>query len=330
MNYNKFFLAILFFALSAHYNLALNSNFSYNPEENENYTDYLRSAAMDSNLRQAPFLLQFLYTNFFGSFIRASLTHKWFSVFAGWYCNRSISKFHIQSFVKNHAIDLCQAEQSLNQFKTFNEFFIRKLKPEARPFDVNPHTIISPADGKVIIFNNCSQSMNFPIKQAQFNLEQFLGCPQLSNTFEGGTIMIFRLAPHDYHRFHFPLDCIPLTTIMINGRYESVNPLVYYTGVQPLTHNERQLTLLASRQCGTVALVSIGALCVGKISQTHTPHRWHKKGDEAGYFSFGGSTIVLVFKKGTLEVNPEIISNSIEGRETAIKMGQKVASIRSS
>jgi len=283
------------------------------------------NAAVATLQKKPRFSLRFLYHNLFGKLIRKSLTKKWFSAAAGWYCDRSISKYHIKSFVKNNFIVIEDAEKKITEFKTFNEFFIRKLKPKARPIDPHPEHIISPADGTVIIMHNATRSMRFPIKQSHFNLEQFLGSTSLAESFEGGTIMIFRLAPHDYHRFHFPLDCVPLKAHVIHGRYESVHPLVYLTGIQPLTENERHLTLLETQPCGTVAFVSVGALCVGKIIETHTPHQAHTKGDEAGYFCFGGSTIVLIFKKGTIEVNPDILKNSLEGKEVPILMGQKVA-----
>ncbi len=320
-------IGIMLIFVGSRQNLAYEVNFSYDQTQQTLNTLPKNANAMDSNQSKSPFLLEFLYKNFFGTLIRRSLTQKWFSIFAGWYCNRSFSKFHIKSFIKHHAIAISDAKNGCDEFRSFNDFFIRKLKPEARPIDPHPDHIISPADGKVIIITSCTKSMRFPVKHSDFNLEQFLGCTKLTELFDGGTIMIFRLAPHDYHRFHFPLDCIPLTPQIIHGRYESVNPLVYYMGIQPLTENERHLTLLATKGCGNVALISVGALCVGKIIETYIPHQWHKKGDEAGYFCFGGSTLVLIFKKGILEVEPEIIRNSQEGNETPILMGQKIAKI---
>lgn len=306
--------------------VARNNSFSYDQtKQSVEHTTNI-GTTMNSIHDESSLLLRFLYKNFFGTIIRKSLSKKWFSSFAGWYCNRNISKCHIKPFIKEYRIDIDHAEKSIKDFSTFNDFFIRKLKPEARPIDAHPHHLISPADGKVIIMHNCTQSMKFPVKQSSFNLERFLGSKTLAQAFEGGTLMIFRLAPYDYHRFHFPLDCIPLKARIIHGRYESVNPLVYYTGIQPLTENERHLTLLLTKECGPVALVSVGALCVGKIIETYTgPNQWHKKGAEAGYFCFGGSTVVLIFKKGTLEVDPEILKNSQAGKETPILMGKKVA-----
>jgi phosphatidylserine decarboxylase len=222
---------------------------------------------------------------------------------------------------------MSEAEKSVDSFKTFNDFFIRKLKPEARPINNNPSIIISPADGQIIIFEHCKKTMKFPIKQSSFSLEQFLGSKKLADIYENGTILIFRLAPWDYHRFHFPLECTPSKPIIIHGKYESVNPLVYRSGVQPLTQNERHLYLLKTTACDEVAMVSVGALCVGKIVETYKPNISYKKGDEAGYFCFGGSTVVLIFKKGTINVNQEIVKNSKDSKETPIKMGVEIATL---
>ncbi len=272
-------------------------------------------------------LLDFLYYNRLGKLIRNGLTKKWFSILAGIYCDLSLSKMHIRSFIQAHAIDWTESQKQPHEFRSFNDFFIRTLKPEARPIDLEPLSITSPADSYIIVKETITNTMQFPIKNSNFTLEQFLGDALLAQSFEGGTMFIFRLAPYHYHRFHFPLTCTPLPSKTIHGRYESVNPLVYFSGIQPLTVNERHLYELDTTLCGTVPMVSVGALCVGKIVETYQPTtREHKKGDEGGYFCFGGSTLVLLFKKNTITVNTDILANSLIGQETPIKMGQKIAS----
>jgi phosphatidylserine decarboxylase len=288
------------------------------------------SKSMKNITKNTPLSLRFLYRTSLGTIIRYGLTKPWFSSLAGFYCNQSMSKYHIKSFIKENNINISEAQEPVDSFKTFNDFFIRKLKPEARPINQNPEIIIAPADGNVMIFENSTQKMRFPIKQSNFNLEQFLGNKELAKSFESGTIMIFRLAPWDYHRFHFPTDCIPSKPQIIHGNYESVNPIVYYTGIQPLTENERHLYVLKTEDCDDISMVSVGALCVGKIKETYIPLQNYIKGDEAGYFCFGGSTLVLLFKQGTIEVSKEILNNSKQGIETPIKMGDVIAKVTTS
>lgn len=221
-----------------------------------------------------------------------------------------------------------ESEKSLHEFTSFNDFFTRTLKKDARPIDPDIFHITSPADGTILVMENITlNDTPFVIKQARFNLIQFLGNPELAQQYEGGTLVVIRLAPHDYHHFHFPLDCTPSPAHRINGIYESVDPLVYSNGIQPLQHNERRLYLLESVQAGTVAMMSVGALCVGKIKETYIPQMTYRKGDQAGYFLFGGSTVVLVFKPGTITINDSIKQASMVGIETPIKMGAKFGSL---
>ena len=138
-------------------------------------------------------------------------------------------------------------------------------------------------------------------------------------------MLLFRLAPQDYHRFHFPFDCVPSKVKFIHGKLESVNPVVYQSGVQPLTENERHLITLNSQNFGHVQFVPVGAMVVGKIVETFTPNLFYNKGAEAGYFAFGGSSIVMIFKKYEIKVADKILHNSQNNIETAIKMGQPVA-----
>ena len=137
-------------------------------------------------------------------------------------------------------------------------------------------------------------------------------------------MMLFRLAPYDYHRFHFPVDCFATKSKNINGILESVNPIVYKSGIQPLTENERQIIILKNDVFGEIVVVLVGAMFVGKIVQTYLPDKNYKKGEEIGYFEFGGSSIVVLVKKDALKIKENFIKNSQEGFETEVKMGQSI------
>lgn len=268
-------------------------------------------------------ILVFLYKNFLGKKVRPLLTKKWFSKLAGNYAESSLSRFHIKKFVKKHSINMDESELPIDAFTSFNNFFIRKLKPHARPIDFNENTITSPSDGAILAID-LSKQATFDIKNTSFDLHTFLGNATLAQEFSNGYLIIFRLAPWDYHRFHFPFNCRPLPAKRIKGKYESVDPLVFKHGIQPLHVNERQLiTLLTNTD--KFLLIPVGALCVGKISTTYLPQKKYLKGDEVGYFSFGGSTVVLVCKPNTISINNQIISNSKNNIETPVKMGEKVA-----
>jgi phosphatidylserine decarboxylase len=274
--------------------------------------------------QKTPSTLSFLYTNSIGKIMRLCLIKSWASALAGWFCNRKVSSWWIPSFVKTYHINMHEAREPLATYKTFNEFFIRKLKPSARPIDNNLDAIISPADGTILVFENISQTMCFPVKECHFNLATFLGGTRLAHAFEGGTLVLLRLAPWDYHRFHFPISCTPSKAQRIKGIYESVNPIAYLCGIQPLTQNERHIMFLKTDSCDPVCMVSVGALFVGAIKETYVAENNYNKGDEAGYFCFGGSTIVLAFKKGSIKLCQEYVHHSQQGKETPIQMGQSI------
>jgi phosphatidylserine decarboxylase len=220
-----------------------------------------------------------------------------------------------------------EAVHPVSSFKTFNEFFIRTLKKDARPINNDPKVLVSPADSFVIGKQSISLHDRFPIKEISLNLIECLGSKELAEEFDGGSVLIFRLAPWHYHRFHFPVSCTPSLMKCIHGDYDSVNPLVYQQSLQPLQTNERCLIELHNTPCSTMLLIPVGALFVGAITATYAANLPTHKGDEAGYFSFGGSTILLLAKKGCIEIDTPILENSKLEKETSIHMGQKVGTI---
>jgi phosphatidylserine decarboxylase len=240
------------------------------------------------------------------------------------YQESALSKHKIAPFVKKYGINLDDFEQPANGYQSFNDFFIRKLKPGRRAIDAHPHIIIAPADSKLLAIPTLTSSATFWVKSCQFNLETFLHNHQLAADYTNGTMLIFRLAPTDYHHFHFPADGIPDAPMVIAGRFDSVNPIVYKAGYQPLLSNERHIITLHTKTFDTILMIPIGAMLVGKIVETYTPHQPICKGDEAGYFSFGGSTVVLLFKPGIIKLKSHFIENSVNGFETVVKMGEAV------
>lgn len=271
-------------------------------------------------------MLGFLYQNRIGKTVRSLFTgNRYFSGLVGWCANRSLSSYAINPFIKKYEINIDEAEPSdISKYSSFNEFFIRKLKDGSRPIDQDQNSIISPADGQLYVIQNLNTNTEFLVKNKPFNLEKLLGNKSLAQNYLGGTMIVVYLAPHNYHRFHFPIDCTPTQPISINGRYESVNSFVYTSGIQPLTENERHLIMLNHSTLGKIAYIPVGALCVGKIVETFTPSIFAKKGSEAGYFCFGGSTIVMLFEKNTITIDPKFTTS----QPTPIKMGERIAKTR--
>lgn len=211
----------------------------------------------------------------------------------------------------------------------YNSFFTRSLKPNARQITAvdDDSVVVSPADSKLTVVENVDHELSvFSVKQEDFTLESFLGNSNLaySREFAGGTLLIFRLSPYNYHRYHMPINGVinSLRWIKISG-LESVDPVAYKTGIDPLIINKRELVVIDSAY-GPVLMVIVGAYNVGSIQTTLTVGKSYKKGDEVGYFAFGGSTLALLFKKGTLAVEGAFVDHSIRGFETSVKMGERV------
>ena len=270
--------------------------------------------------------LDFLYGSRLGRWVRPVLTRTALpSLVAGTYYDTRFSRRHIEAFVKSYGIDMNEYIRSNpSDYASFNDFFARKIKPELRPVDSDPKVLVSPADSKLLVIENITRKSQFLVKGKKFDLSFFLDDSKLAREYKDGTLMIFRLSPQDYHRYHFPTQGVASEAKRIAGKYESVNPIVYNTGIDCLGENERRLTVLDTEEFGTVAMVAVGALCVGRVRETYTSNVVQPKGSEAGYFQFGGSTVALLFKKGALEVNPDFLSNSRQGIETVVKMGESI------
>lgn len=228
----------------------------------------------------------------------------------------------IQPFIKEYEVDITIAQKQ--DFTSFNDFFIRKLKPEARPIVSDSLAVASPADGKILAYENVSQS-DFYIKGTRFNVESFLNNPELAKKYKDGAMIVFRLAPPDYHRYHFPVSGeTGKSNIKIEGDYYSVNPLALRKKAEIFWLNKREYGVIKSPVFGDVVMAEVGATMVGSMIQTYTGTTV-KKGEEKGYFKFGGSTVVLLFEKDKIKIDTDLLMNTSKGLETTIKMGERIA-----
>jgi|GEM_PF-1978993 len=274
--------------------------------------------------------LNFFKKHFAGKLIGVlAMSHK-MNKFMGWLQNHKTPfSLNWQKFAAKHKINLNEFEIPEQGFASFNEFFARRLKEGARPIDSTPGGFVSPADSKITYVENVSEKDIFIIKNSQWSLKKMLADPALAQEYDGGTLISFRLAPEDYHRFHFPIDCIPSVSKKIAGKYNSVNPYVFKRGQDPFGENVRNIVILKSTEFNDPICIIVGAMGVGKIVETYTPEATYKKGDEMGYFEFGASTVCILFKKDVIKpITDRFTLNSQRMIETAIKMGQLVACVK--
>lgn len=250
---------------------------------------------------------------------------KIFSQVYGCFQNTRASARKIEDFVHKLSINMDEAMVSdLKAYRSFNDFFTRRLKPEARPINPSQEVLISPADGKILAFADINPEQLFQVKHLTFSLDELLGSQALAQSYRGGVYLVIRLAPPDYHRFHFPDAGVPMASRPITGHYYSVSPLSLSRIAHVYCQNKRTLTKFNSDNFGTLLLLEVGATCVGSILQTYIPDHRVTKGTEKGFFKFGGSTVIVLIQPGYLQVDEDILANTARGYETKVQMGEGI------
>jgi len=234
--------------------------------------------------------------------------------------DRTTSAKKIHPFIEEFDIDMSIAQKQ--EFVNFNDFFTRKLKDYARPIDTSSTIVVSPADGKILAYANISNS-DFIIKGYRFDVSSFLDNPVLAQKYNDGALLIIRLAPVDYHRFHFPVGGNISPNKKIDGDYYSVNPYALRKKAEIFCLNKREYNIISNPLFGDVVMAEVGATMVGSIEQTYKGS-YVNKGEEKGYFIFGGSTVVLLFEKNKIHIDEDLLINTSKGYETTVKMGERI------
>ncbi|ARE89261.1 Phosphatidylserine decarboxylase proenzyme [Clostridium formicaceticum] len=259
------------------------------------------------------------------SMLEILIKKKFLSVIYGKMQDLPISRRKIASFIKELDIDMQEAEnEDPSSYKNFNEFFIRRLKKEARPICMDEKVFVSPADGRVMAYENIHRKRVLQIKGQEYCLEELLQNKGLAAEYQGGACITVRLSPADYHRFHFPDEGVPEHATKIAGGYYSVNPIALRKITSLYCQNKREFTVFDSYNFGRVLMVEVGATFVGSIIQTFHPRQTVKKGEEKGYFKFGGSTVILFLQPNRIKIDRDLIENTQQGIETKVHVGEKI------
>lgn len=259
------------------------------------------------------------------------LRRRLFSQFYGWRMNKRISAQRVLPFVIDYDLDADEFAKPAWEYRNFNEFFARALKKSARAIAPGEDVAVLPADGRHLAFPDVDAADGFYAKGMTFSLAELLGEDAvepakrpLTQAFAGGSLVISRLCPVDYHRFHFPVAGTPGQARLINGWLYSVSPIALRHNISHLVQNKRMLTLIESPQFGRVAMLEIGATCVGTIKQLYPTGRPAAKGDEKGLFKFGGSCVVTVFQRGSIRLEPDLVEHGAQHREVYARMGDRL------
>jgi phosphatidylserine decarboxylase len=252
--------------------------------------------------------------------------------------NLRYSDLRIIQFISEYGVNVDEFAKSPFDFKTFNEFFFRALKPEARPITAGDRVAVLPADGRHLAFPDLDAAEGYYVKGAKFSLaelfgavgkenpsdESLAGAEALAAKFAGGAMLISRLCPSDYHRFHFSVAGIPGEARLVNGWLYSVSPIALRRNIRYLVENKRVVTVVESPVFGPVASIEVGATNVGSIRQSFIPGRAVAKGEEKGLFAFGGSCVITIFERGRIVFEEDLVRESGACIETYARMGDRL------
>ena len=261
----------------------------------------------------------YLYKNFFGRVVLKVANKRFISNIVGRHLNKKKSTKYIENFIKDNNIDM--SDYPKVEYNSFNEFFSRKIKDGKRVFSGSKKDFCAPSDSKLIVYK-IDENKEFVIKNKTYTMDSILRDKKLAEEYKNGYFLVFRLSVDDYHRYAYIDNGKLLKSKQINGKYHTVGPIAF-DRFKVFQENQREYAVLKTENFGNIIQMEIGAMMVGKIVN----HKKSKflRGEEKGYFLFGGSTIVIIVKENILEIDQDIMNNSSVLLETKVKQGEKVA-----
>lgn len=258
-------------------------------------------------------LLRLLYRTVPGRFVLKLLVQPWVSSLAGKLLSSPLSRPMIQPYIKKHHIPISGYEGA--PYRSFNDFFVRRRIQQK----IEGEGLISPCDGLLSAYKIDSKS-RFRVKGSEYTLSDLLDDQELAEEYQGGVCLIFRLTPRHYHRYCYIDDGHKGDNRMIPGVLHSVRPICCEC-FPVYIQNSREFSLLYTEHFGAVVHMEVGALLVGRIVNEHGRGRIYR-GQEKGHFEFGGSTILLVFKRGSVKLEEELFAATARGIERPVQMGE--------
>ncbi len=278
--------------------------------------------------------VEFAYSSFIGKMIAPVIASSLVSKLYGSLQDLSSSQKKVKPFIEKFNIKIADYEKGSfqdqeieNSYKNFNEFFIRKFKPGVRSFPEDHLKMGAIAEARYFGHAKITDDLKVPVKGNMLSAIDLIGDKEIAKDFIGGPLLIARLCPVDYHRYHYPDTGTTVSAFPIHGDLHSVNPIALKERPDIFIKNERRVAILETENFGKLAFIEVGATCVGKIVQSYDEKQKFQRGDEKGYFLFGGSTVVLLGEPGKWTPSSDILDNTQNGIETYIHLGDTIASV---
>ena len=259
--------------------------------------------------------LDFLYNNFVGRIFLGIAVSPFVSNIYAWKNSKKSSAKKIPAFIRDHNINMSDYED--REYKSFTDFFTRKIRYGKRPIDMKPESLISPADSKLLVYE-IEKDTSLRVKGRTYTVDEILADSENAKEFAGGYALVFRLTVDDYHRFCYPDKGCLISKRMIKGKLHTVSPVSKNHKIY--MENTRQVNLLKTEKFGTIAYIEVGAMLIGRIVDNGTDV--FEKGQEKGYFEPGGSTVIILVKN--VEIDKDIMEQSASGIETKVRYGERI------
>ena len=263
-------------------------------------------------------IIRFLYGTAPGRVLLRPLVRPGFSKLMGHLLSTHLSALGVKGFIRKNEIPM--EDYPAKSYRSFNDFFTRSIRPGARTIDMNPRHLIAPCDAKLTAVG-LKDDARFFIKGVEYTAQSLLRDRNLAERFAGGTLMIFRLSVDDYHHYICPVQGTQGVATVIPGVFHTVNP--YAAGLRPIYRENTREYVCVQTDFGQLLQMEVGALMVGKITNVLGPGNV-ERGQEKGYFEFGGSTVILMLEKNMIFLDDDILRNSQAGEETIVKMGERI------
>lgn len=277
-------------------------------------------------------MVKFAYDSFAGKLLAPIIGSRTLSKVYGSFQDKPKSAKKVAPFIKdfNIAINDYQkgslvSEKIENSYLNFNEFFIRKFVDGKRKFATESNIMPAPAEARYFGHAKIEDDLTVPVKGSMLKAIDLIGDHELAKDFIGGPLVIARLCPVDYHRYHYPDNGKTVKSFTIDGDFHSVNPVALKYRNDIFIKNERRVSILETENFGKIAYIEVGATCVGKIVQSFDEEKKFQRGDEKGYFLFGGSTVIICGEPGKWSPSEDMLDNTSKGIETYIQLGDEVA-----
>lgn len=273
---------------------------------------------MGQNRSESP-SLRFLYGTLPGRIILKVLVSRQLSRICGAFLDSGLSKPLIKGFIRKNNIDT--DDYYVDNIRSFNDFFTRKIKEDRREIETDPSALISPCDGLFSAYRITDDTV-IPVKQSRYTVSSLLGGDRVSEKYKNGICLVFRLCVDHYHRYCFVDGGTKGDNVFIPGKLHTVRPIAlekYPVFVQ----NCREYTVIKTENFGDIVQMEVGAMLVGKI-KNHRGEKTVMRGEEKGMFLYGGSTVIVLLEEGRARLPEEVFSAALNFAEIPVKMGQKI------